>query len=148
MVSRCPKEFVRPLLYLLTCFDSRYPKVIMSTWMYWSMLELGISITAACLPTLRPLFGKISPMSLSESLRGIFSLRSLSSLIFTRRSSTKIPEDPERVPNASDAEFVHKNTAHDIETEIYALRDLESDGDMHPGRILVKKKITHFSSAN
>lgn len=146
MAFRCLKESVRSLLYLIISFGSLHPKVLISTWMYWSMIELGISITAACLPTLRPLFGELSSNILSNTLRSLFSLRSFSILVFTRRTSSKIPGDPESSSNASQTEFVHKGPSHDVETEIHALRDLEADGDKHPGRILVQNSITHSSS--
>lgn len=114
--------------------------------MYWSMIELGISITAACLPTLQPLFGKSSPKGLSNALRGFFSLHSFSTLFFTRRTSRETPGDLESSSNASKTEFVHKGTGHDVETEIHALRDIEADGDKHPGSILVQNSIAHSSS--
>lgn len=52
----------------------------LTTEIWWSMIEMGISIVAACLPTIRPLFGKLSPDRILHSIRSMFSLQSLTSL--------------------------------------------------------------------
>ena len=43
------------------------------------MIEAGLAVIAACLPTLRPLFGKISVDSIVNSVRSALSLDSLRS---------------------------------------------------------------------
>lgn len=40
----------------------------LTTEIYWSMIEMGISVVAACLPTMRPLFRHIP----TERLRNFF----------------------------------------------------------------------------
>jgi len=55
----------------------------LTTEIWWSMLEMGISVVAACLPTIRPLFGNLLPERIIHSIRSIFSLESLSSLTFS-----------------------------------------------------------------
>ncbi|KAI8965299.1 hypothetical protein F5Y11DRAFT_313576 [Daldinia sp. FL1419] len=55
----------------------------LTTEIYWSMIEMGISVVAACLPTLSPLFSKVSLESMVRSVRSIVSLES-----FTRSVSS------------------------------------------------------------
>ncbi|MCJ1437277.1 hypothetical protein MMC27_006663 [Xylographa pallens] len=50
-----------------------------STIMYWYMIEAGISLIAACLPTLRFLFANKSLQTVMQSVRSAISLRSSSS---------------------------------------------------------------------
>lgn len=58
--------------------DSANPsQVTVSTILYWSMIEGGLAVIAACLPTLRFLVGKISISSIVNSLRSVLSLDSV-----------------------------------------------------------------------
>ena len=53
----------------------------LTTEIYWSMIEMGISVVAACLPTLAPLVGDKSPLEgVIRSVRSILSLGSSHSL--------------------------------------------------------------------
>jgi hypothetical protein len=50
---------------------------LLTTLIFWSMVEMGIAIVAGCLPTIWPLIGKISVETMVRSLRGMLSLESL-----------------------------------------------------------------------
>ncbi|KAI4111250.1 MAG: hypothetical protein LQ339_000711 [Xanthoria mediterranea] len=52
---------------------------VVSIILFWAMIEIGVAVIAACLPTLRPLFQGFSPESIINSLRSAISLRSLRS---------------------------------------------------------------------
>ena len=62
-----------------------YTKIV-----YWSMLEMGLSIIAACLPTLAPIFHDPSADKLSQRTRSVFTLRSRSAGIGKSVSETDI----------------------------------------------------------
>ncbi|MCJ1332226.1 hypothetical protein MMC10_008918 [Thelotrema lepadinum] len=64
---------------LADSFSSSQGILIMSTWFYWTMIELGMAIVAACLPALRPLFGDIIPVKLSDTLHRLLTMPSLRS---------------------------------------------------------------------
>ena len=49
----------------------------MSNVVVWSMVEAGVAVIAACLPTVRPLFLGKSPESLIGSIRSMLSLNSI-----------------------------------------------------------------------
>ncbi|OTB01691.1 hypothetical protein M426DRAFT_14305 [Hypoxylon sp. CI-4A] len=49
----------------------------LTTEIYWSMIEMGISVLAACLPTIWPLLGKVSLESMVRTVRSMLSLESL-----------------------------------------------------------------------
>lgn len=104
---------------------------------------MGISIIAACLPTLRPLFGELSLRSAVRSVRGIFLLPSFIASIFSRGKSSK---SAERVSNASHERFAQHVPFHDVGTDIYAMRDVEAQHNLPPGKIMVHKNISHRSS--
>lgn len=50
---------------------------VVSIMLFWTMIEVGVAVIAACLPTLRPLFDGRTPESIVHSLRSVWSLRSL-----------------------------------------------------------------------
>ncbi|KAI1758776.1 hypothetical protein GGR53DRAFT_205421 [Hypoxylon sp. FL1150] len=49
----------------------------LTTEIYWSMIEMGISVVAACLPAIWPLLSKVSLESMVHTVRSMFSLESL-----------------------------------------------------------------------
>jgi hypothetical protein len=59
-----------------------------STVMYWSMIEAGICIVAACLPTIQQLFRGHSLRSVVNSVRSAISLQSLSGSGGSRQRSS------------------------------------------------------------
>ncbi|KAF4624478.1 hypothetical protein G7Y89_g13692 [Cudoniella acicularis] len=65
----------------------------LTTEIWWSMIEMGISIVAACLPTIRPLFGNSFPEQAINSIRSIFSLHSLTSISSSARRRAAGPGD-------------------------------------------------------
>lgn len=59
-------------------FTNIYPEEI-TLDMYWSGLECGLAIIAACLPKLSYLFNRFSIQSAVNSVRSVFSLQSMRS---------------------------------------------------------------------
>ena len=52
---------------------------LVSLGIFWSLLEIGVAVPVACLPTLRPLFRGFSLESVISSLRSMISLSSVHS---------------------------------------------------------------------
>lgn len=103
--------------------------MLITTQLYWSMIEMGLCIIAACLPTLRPLFREKSQGSLRDSIRNFFSLASISSSFSKRSLSRKDPSDYQEFSNSSATHFAQKNSDGDYAgMEIHAMRDLEAQG--------------------
>lgn len=61
-----------------------------TTIVYWSMLEMGLSIIAACLPTLAPTFHDLSAEKLGQRMRSILALPSRSAGVMKSVSETNI----------------------------------------------------------
>ncbi|EPE32025.1 plasma membrane protein Pth11-like protein [Glarea lozoyensis ATCC 20868] len=126
-------------------FSSSQGILLMSTWMYWSMIEMGMAIVAACLPSLRPLFGGMgSVRSFSKAIRSLFSVRSLSSepSMPGNQKSARILSVVDNNSNSSEAEFVVPTKVPlGGAGETFAMRDLESQEHIQPGQITVKKNV-------
>ena len=101
------------------------------------MLEAGLAVIVACLPTLNFLFGKISTEGLIRSVRSIFSLHPLRASPSpsghgSHRSCTRSEfiqlEDSSRLNQAgfmSSGKKVHDG-GRNIGFESYAMRDLDA----------------------
>ena len=50
-----------------------------SLGIFWSLIESGVAVPVACLPTLRPIFDGLSPESVLSSIRSMISLSSINS---------------------------------------------------------------------
>ena len=111
---------------------------------------MGLSIVAACLPTLRPLFGDMTPGGLSKFLRTFFTLRSRSRSTLKARDgkSKTLRKSDEVASNSSRVGFAFNPVHQDISTEIYPMRDLEAQAAVPNKNIMVQNRITQISSTH
>lgn len=102
--------------------------LLLSTWFYWTLIEMGMAIVAACLPTLRPLFGSLGTFnSFTAAIRSMFSMRSLSSQGSARFSGRRKPQEGSTKlkdqPNTSEEQF-----GTDRMVEQYSMKDMRQKG--------------------
>lgn len=83
--SNCKAISTSILIQYLICEFVLSVSVTSSLW--WSMLEAGLALIAACLPTLSFLFRRISLQSVLKSVRSKLSIHSLLPTSYTGRSS-------------------------------------------------------------
>ena len=75
--------------------------MVIALILFWSIIETGVAIIAACLPTLRPLFSNWSLESVIRSVRSAISLNSLrSSSQRSTRSQTAQPGNDQTTATA------------------------------------------------
>ena len=117
------------------------------------MIELGLSITAACLPTLRPLFHESYLQGWYKVLQSYIKTRSKSSSMrphklsdFDIRPSTDVRKDPEQRSNSSQVGILAPNVGR-VATNIYPLHDLEAQSGLPSASITVRSKIEQTSHA-
>ncbi|KAH6681448.1 hypothetical protein B0J14DRAFT_576443 [Halenospora varia] len=118
--------------------------LIMSLWEYWTIIEMGMAIVAACLPSLRPLFSADGPIfRISETLYGLLSARKLSSSNSTKQPHQKESDSIHRdgTPSSSQTEFAIPTTYTESSGETLAIRDLESRAGTIPGKITVQRGL-------
>ena len=70
------KVLSRPSLFGLATTDELG---LSSLGIFWSLVETGVAVPVACLPTLRPMFHGLSPESVIDSIRSIISHSSINS---------------------------------------------------------------------
>jgi len=108
------------------------------------MIECGLGVIVVCLPTLRPLYGKISPESIFSGIRSVFSLRSLSI-----RSGKE--------PNCQDLNSLDRSAASSLSrwnfrsdgdgtmlTSVVGAHDLESQDNLMLNGIEVKHEVVQY----
>lgn len=104
------------------------------------MIECGLGVFVACLPTLRPLLGRISPDAILSSLRSAFSLRSIRSHSSPERSSVRLDSlEPSNSSHTVLATSENQRTAWDDETG--KVTDLENQAHIAGGQIVVETRI-------
>lgn len=113
---------------------------------------MGLCVVAACLPTMRPIFGKMSPETFFSSLRNILSLGSKSSLRSKRNEHTETmnaQHDYDEISNASKARFLPQSVyGSQLQTETHVMRDLEAQPSVPSSAIRVQKVFSHRSSTD
>ena len=119
--------------------------------MYWSMLELGLSIVAACLPTLRPLVQNLSVQVFYESLRSYIKIRSKSSSTrpgdysnFDDGPSTDPHKVLKRRSSSSQTGLFVPGVAR-MATSIYPMQDVEAQTGVPSASIKIQSKIEQTS---
>ena len=116
------------------------------------MIELGLSITAACLPMLRPLLQGSSVQGWYKGLQNYLKLLSKSISTRSNRLSTfdagpssNSRKDLERLSNSSQVEILAPNGSQ-MTTSIYPLHDLEAQKNTSGAVITVRSEIEQASS--
>ena len=123
---------MQPLLVVI-CLHS----VTISTIFYWYMIEAGVSLIAACLPSLRFLFANKSLQSIVHSVRSVISLRS------TPKRRNDYYTDVESNDSVSKARHIYGQK--DTSTATNVVGGIGKDIELHPlpqaGQIQVEHKL-------
>ena len=115
--------------------------VLISRVLYWGQVETGLGVIAACLPALQSLFRKERSNDLLRSLKSILEIR----ILHSRESPPRIFENLDNESTSSYAKLNNGAIGSGSTVETHALRDLEGQGDLHLGRIVVQHKFHHES---
>lgn len=99
-------------------------KVTVSTILYWSMIEGGLAIIAACLPTLHHLVRKVSLSSIFSSLRSALSFGS----VHTQGQQHQQQEPPQEqwsqgYPPLSKESYIHIHAGSSTSSTSHAVRE-------------------------
>ncbi|KAL9073756.1 MAG: hypothetical protein Q9161_002794 [Pseudevernia consocians] len=120
---------------------------VVSLILFWPMVEMGVALVAACLPTLRPLFHDVSVESVIHSVRSKLSLSSLRS---TSKSSLT-QGDTARRSNDSTRAFASKDVVTNalpeddeyLETHIMAdVGSERSENQLNAHKISIRNDLT------
>jgi hypothetical protein len=106
--------------------------------MYWSGIECGLAIIAACLPKLSYLFGRFSVQSAVRSVRSVFSLNSLNSATRSQTSSRGLGNEYVDIESSSKTSSKgHIHVEHEIVqgTENISMDDVKVD---RPAEVFMK----------
>lgn len=98
--------------------------VTISTIFYWYMIEAGVSLIAACLPSLRFLFANKSLLSIVYSVRSAISLRSTP----IRRNDYYTDVESNRSIRKAGRIYGHK----DASTATNVVGGIDKDIELHP----------------
>lgn len=83
--------------------------------LFWPMIEMGVALVTACLPTLRPLLHGLSPESMIQSIRSNLSLSSLRSK--ARFHPFKLNSPPTSSNHIRNFAFPNEGPKNDMEFE-------------------------------
>ena len=104
------------------------------------MVELGLGVVVACLPTLRTLLGSFSPDAIISNFRSVFSLHSLKS--GGSHSSLRLHNLDQTSAHRAGLSRQAGSTDTSLATANQAV-DLEKQAEMPNGKILVETNISH-----
>ena len=104
------------------------------------MLEMGLAVIVACLPTLQSLLRKNWPRDLLHSIRSVFTARLLPSLTSQSHKIGSLDD----TSSASHTSFAHGEPAgSNFGVESYAMTDFEMRPDLPDGKIFLQSDIIH-----
>jgi hypothetical protein len=120
---------------------------VVSLVLFWPMIEMGVAMVAACLPTLRPLFYGVSLESIINSVRSMISLQSIRSGSGKHSASYARNTRGQTSSNDSIAVITQTNGSdrNDEWMEIHTMGDVTSNRDDYSppgeGKIGVRKEV-------
>ena len=88
------------------CIPMHRPKldiVVVTEYLYWGIVECGVAVLAACLPTLQFLLRSWSLTAILKSARGLFSSKG-SSIEYIRAQDTTSRFSPPRAASLNEAQ--------------------------------------------
>lgn len=114
--------------------------VFISRLLYWSMMEVGLAVVVACLPTLQSLVRNAWPENLYRRVHTILSSR----LLPSKRSRASYPDDTDDGSTSSNTS-INKRQALKVKTEIYVLTSLNQQSHLKSSGISVQRAL-HLDS--
>lgn len=100
---------------------------VVGLMLFWPMVQMGVALVAACLPTLRPLFDGFSPESVIHSIRSNLSLSSLRS----KASFHYIKSNSSQTSNGPVGKTFPNEVGKQVETHIAGSKGPSHDLDQH-----------------
>jgi len=105
------------------------PNLELTVGLWWSLLEVGLSLIAACLPTLSFLFKRMSLESALRSVRSVFSIHSSqhSSKVTTRNDTGHNPYidiESSRLKKSATATSLEDRASHGGSGDEYGMQDM------------------------
>lgn len=104
--------------------------------LFWPMIQMGVALVAACLPTLRPLFHGLSPESVIQSVRSNLSLSSLRSKASFHQIKSNFPRTSKEATQKTAFRNEGPRNTFDFETQITG-----SNGPSHDQHALHEIKV-------
>jgi len=125
-------------------FLSEDPDIIVSMYIYWSLLESGLATIVACLPSMRSLTRKIP--DILRSLGSMFSLTSNATSASRSRRNFRNFDNNSGSSEAGIAKI--SNLKPGMGTETYAMNDIEAAKPYSSEGITVQNEVTLENSYN
>ncbi|KAI4246697.1 MAG: hypothetical protein LQ352_006318 [Teloschistes flavicans] len=119
-------------LVVVNIWAESFTTETLTVFLYWSMLESGLALIAACLPTLSYLFTRHSFRSVLQSARSAAAMLPHRSSRKSSQSALSLPdrylEIDKQVSSSSDVKYVPR--AQDLARSEYTMQDLRSSASV------------------
>ena len=108
------------------------------------MIECGLGVIVVCLPTLRSLYGKMSPGSILSGLKSAFTLRSLQSHTNTEPGVHRLDSMDKSAKSSLSHSNLHGQDEGTMQTYIVGAHDLERQVNLPGSGIRVKNEVEQY----
>ena len=122
---------------------------VVTILMFWGMVEVGVALIAACLPTFRPFLRFISIQSIISSVRSALSLRRLNS--GSKSGYVSSQDFPRTGSDSSDTGIIHhssfsaQKSSREQPAEMYTMKSIygtrEPPVNVNLGEIRIRNDI-------
>lgn len=126
--------------FIVNAFAQSNGETLVTYLLFWTMIECGLGVIVACLPTLRAVYSKLSPGSILSHIKSALAIRSLQSNLSTPSDNPNLPNNDGSAKSSSDALTLSGDEGA-IRTHIVAAHDLEKQDNLPQYGIQVRNDV-------
>ncbi|TGO33320.1 hypothetical protein BHYA_0252g00010 [Botrytis hyacinthi] len=132
------------IVYIVNAFSQSDGETLVTYLLFWTMIECGLGVIVVCLPTLRSLYGKVSPGSILSGIKSALAMRSLESHAISEPGIQRLDSLDQSGKSSSSRSNLRGKNEGTLETYIVAAHDLEQQGTLSRHEIRVRDEVEQY----
>ncbi|TEY52003.1 hypothetical protein BOTCAL_0261g00030 [Botryotinia calthae] len=132
------------IVYIVNAFSQSDGETLVTYLLFWTMIECGLGVIVVCLPTLRSLYGKVSPGSILSGIKSALAIRSLESHGSLEPGIQRLDSLDQSGKASSSRSNLRGRNEGTLETYIVATQDLEQQGTVSKHEIRVRDEVEQY----
>lgn len=129
------------IIYIVNAFAQSDGETLITYLLFWTMIECGLGLIVVCLPTLRSIYGKLSPRSIFSGIRSALAHQSLRSSSHISPGATRLDSLDKSGKSETSVANLYNKDEGTTQTYIVGAHDLEQQYTFPRAAIQVRSEV-------
>ncbi|KAH6664862.1 hypothetical protein B0J14DRAFT_238113 [Halenospora varia] len=129
------------IIYIVNAFAQSDGETLITYLLFWTMIECGLGLIVVCLPTLRSIYGKLSPRSIFSGIRSALAHQSLRSSSRISPGATRLDSLDKSGKSETLVANLYNKDEGTTQTYIVGAHDLEQQYTFPRAAIQVRSEV-------